>query len=80
MLIPNPHNGYVPKVGERVRIIGACHPRCLGKVAEVTAVYEHDGEQWYECKLYYALTGEVCYSGGLLGGVEPAPGCPIDVY
>lgn len=83
--IPNPHNSYIPQVGDRVRIIGGCHPRCLGKVCEVTAVYcDQDDNRWYYEEKHYCahphMKGEVVIGGGLLGGLEPAPGCDIDMF
>jgi hypothetical protein len=71
--IPNPHNGYVPKVGEPVKVIGACHPALLGKVVEVTAVDPHG--LWAETKYEHPVHGEV-YTSGELGGLEPVKESP----
>lgn len=79
MPVPNPNNSYIPKVGERVRIIGACHPRSLGKVCEVTDVGFDEERKvwWYGSKHLSHCHGEL-FSSGDLGGVEPALGCEID--
>lgn len=34
------NNGFVPVVGQKVRIVGRCHPRMLDKVVIVTQVDE----------------------------------------
>jgi hypothetical protein len=70
-MIPNPDNGYVPKVGEKVKVVGGCHPRMLGRVVEVTAV--NRAIWWAEIK-YTDDQGEEFYTGGLLGGLEPIVG------
>jgi hypothetical protein len=80
MPIPNPYNNYIPKVGERVRLIGACHPRGLGKVVEVTDVGEDEDGWWFASKHKDARDGQDRFSSGELGGVEPAPGCEIDSF
>lgn len=64
----NLNNGYIPKVGERVRVMGHCHPRCLGKVVEVSDVKENYYESWH----YDAVHGKV-FSGGELGSLEAVP-------
>ena len=68
MPVPNPNNGYIPKIGEKVRIIGACHSNFLGKIVEVTKVYKVDGVWFFEEK--HNDGEELFYSGGVLGGVE----------
>lgn len=96
MPIPNPQNGYIPYVGERVRIIGACHPRCLGKVVEVTAIYQHktmDSDEWFfeekhigACPNPNECDGELCgktavHGGGVIGGLEHVgDDTPIDTF
>lgn len=81
-MIPNPNNGYIPTKGEKVRIIGACHPMCLNYIVEVVNVHKMDGEWFFENKYVKQpdyieaiqradLGGDIMYSGGLLGGVEP---------
>ncbi len=67
MRVPNPRNGYVPTVGERVRVVGNCHPQLVGREVEVVQVY---GTDWADIK--YALEDDlVLISGGELGGLEP---------
>jgi len=73
MPIPNPHNDVIPEVGQHCRIIGACHPRCLGKVVEIVQVYEYKGVPSYESR-HIGNDGDWIYSGGDLGGLEPANG------
>lgn len=68
--IPNPHNGFIPAVDQEVKIIGACHPKSLGKVVTVTAVYEFAGEMWYDSRWFDEKFGWLS-SSGVLGGVEP---------
>lgn len=80
MSIPNPHNGYIPKVGERVRIIGACHSRYLDKVVKVMGIFDYDGEAWFS-SIHTDSNGEVYHSSGLLGGVEPVDqSTPLSVF
>jgi hypothetical protein len=35
------NNGFIPKVGDKVKIIGNCHPKCLGKIVEVTGICQN---------------------------------------
>jgi len=65
----NPQNDYIPREGEYVRLVGACHPRGYKKVVRVTKVFEDSDDWWFES--CHEERGEVLYSGGLLGGVEP---------
>ena len=65
----NQGNGFVPAPGEYVRVVGACHPRSYGRIVLVTSVGEDADGPWYaSC---YEERGEVLYSGGVLGAVEP---------
>ena len=64
--IPNPRNGYVPIPGELVRVVGACHPSMLGRIVQVTRVY--DG--WADIKYEHPEHGTL-YTSGELGGLEP---------
>lgn len=66
MPIPNPHNGYVPRAGEKVRVVGACHPRLLNQVVEVMEV----GEDYCTTR-HFGEDGEFRYSMGELGGLAP---------
>ncbi|RJQ25046.1 hypothetical protein C4577_06585 [Candidatus Parcubacteria bacterium] len=78
MPIPNPRNNFVPKVGDKVRIIGGCHPRALGKVVLVYELVVEDN--WYGSLHIDPFYGEV-YSGGELGGLEPvSQDTPIDTF
>jgi hypothetical protein len=65
----NPQNGYIPRPREYVRLVGACHPRSLGQIVLVTKVYEDEDGWWFESS--HQERGEVLYSSGILGGVEP---------
>jgi len=65
----NPENGYIPKENEYVRLVGACHPRSLGRIVRVTRVFEDFDGWWFES--CHQERGEVLYSSGVLGGVEP---------
>lgn len=78
----NPNNGFIPKVGDKVRLVGACHPHALNKVVEVTAVFEDEGKWWFESKHYSKdFKGEFVYSSGILGGVEKVSDeIPIDEF
>jgi hypothetical protein len=67
MPIPNPRNNYVPGKEEMVRVIGACHPRMLGKIARVLDVHDNWAEIEYEDDRH----GRVI-TGGELGGLQPA--------
>jgi hypothetical protein len=61
--IPNPENGYIPRVGEIVKIVGGCHPRILNQFAYVTEV----NDDWHEVELE-----EGSLTGGRSGGLEKA--------
>jgi hypothetical protein len=67
-------NGFRPKVGQRVKIVGNSHPRLIGIEAEVVAVYEEDGHWWADKKFVDPWTGRVVIGCGRLGGLEPIPG------
>ena len=60
---------YKPKVGEKVRLLSLCHRNSLGKVKEVTAVYE-DALKVFQFESKCEHDGEPVYSGGILGEVE----------
>lgn len=64
--IPNPNNGYTPKTGEMVRVIGNCHPRLLGKVGRVIRVLDNYADIEYEDPRFGTVI--TC---GALGGLEP---------
>ncbi len=66
-MIPNPLNDYVPRVGDKVRIIGNCHERLLNKIVTITQVYG----VFYECTYFDDRIKEVVFTGGELGGLEP---------
>lgn len=71
MPVANPHNGFIPVIGQKVRVVGACHPGMVGKEAEVVAVYDSEEGKFAEIKYVDEYLGEL-YTGGLLGGLEPA--------
>lgn len=33
---PDMNNGFIPKIGQKVRVLGRCHPRIVNKVFLVT--------------------------------------------
>jgi hypothetical protein len=63
---------YIPKVGEKVRMLSLCHPHTLGKVKKVVSVElgTLENVHWMqtECE---GKDGEPWFSSGLLGEVEP---------
>lgn len=60
---------YIPKIGDKIRFLGLCHPLSLGKVKEVTDVTPHTIDaHWVETK-----DGDR-YSGGVLSEVEKVNG------
>lgn len=63
--VPNPHNGFVPRVGQLVRVVGGFHPKSVGRVVEVTRV----GGGFAETR-YLRDDGEWAYGSGELGGLE----------
>lgn len=65
MAIANPKNGFVPVVGQKVKVIGNCHPRLFGKIAEVIDVDEGSA-----CIRYLDDDGELMTTSGELGGLE----------
>lgn len=60
------NNGYRPSVGEKVKVVGNCHPRLLGKVVEVTFVDDTS----VESKYFDDLLGEEVFTSGMHGGFE----------
>lgn len=61
--VPNPNNGYIPRVGEVVKVAGACHPRLLGQFVRVNRIYD----DWHEVELE---SGDL--TSGQTGGLEKA--------
>jgi hypothetical protein len=63
---------YIPKVGEKVRILSLCHPNSLGKVKKVVHVElgTLENVHWMQTE-FIDEDGEPYYSSGLLGEVEP---------
>jgi len=64
-----PDDGFRPAIGDRVRIVGNCHPRIYGVVADVVMV-ENTG-----CTLRYPdpdSNQEVFGILGMWGGLLPA--------
>jgi hypothetical protein len=61
------NNGFRPTVGQKVKVVGNCHPRMLGKIVEVTFV----DDESVESKFYDDLVGEEVFTSGKHGGFEP---------
>lgn len=83
MIVTNPRNGFVPQLNDLVRVVGACHPRMVGKIVRVISIEPPDPN--YKDKYgvgmdYHALTefsegpsytsGELLYTSGEVGGFE----------
>lgn len=58
-------NGFRPMKGERVRVIGNCHPKLVNKIVDVVDVYEDGATLGYEDE------GEYVTTAGMHGGLEP---------
>jgi hypothetical protein len=69
MPIANPRNGFVPQVNDLVKIVGACHPHLLYKIARVVAVKD-DGHSIHFCEGLTFTSGELVYTGGDNGGLQ----------
>jgi hypothetical protein len=59
-------NGFRPIVGQKVRVVGRCHPRLYGKVVIVTETDEESHTISYKSKCHGMLS-----TSGLHGGLEP---------
>ncbi len=67
--IPNPRNGFVPQLNDLVKIVGACHPRMLYKIARVVSVDDtHIGTEF--CEGVTFTSGELFYTSGECGGLQ----------
>lgn len=59
---------YIPKIGDRIRIIGGCSLPYHNKIGEVTRVFSQTtkGDWWYEAK-FLGPNGEPVTFNGMLG-------------
>lgn len=81
--IANPRNGFVPQINDLVRVVGACHPSMVGKIARVTSIHPPEpdyvdkygtgrdhvvGTEFSEGPSF--TSGELLYTSGEVGGLE----------
>jgi hypothetical protein len=72
---PDMDNGFRPSRGQKVRVVGRCHPRIYNKVVRVSDV-DDEGTTIY----YDTTDGEGAYTWGRYGGLEPVDeSTPCDV-
>ncbi len=74
---PDMDNGFRPVKGQKVRIVGRCHPRLLNKVVLVTSVDEEGTTLYYDTD---DTDERGRYTWGQHGGLEPVDdSVPCDV-